>query len=74
MQQGVPIGPLVPLFTFAKTSLHADILVTPLEQYSEKYIGYDPPWELKSENRLLWRGLFVRPCLPHHIAQDTSAR
>lgn len=61
MQQGVPIGPLVPLFTFAKTKLHADILVTPLEQYSESYIGYDPPWEQKSQNRLLWRGTFVLP-------------
>ncbi|KAK4703500.1 hypothetical protein P7C70_g2716, partial [Phenoliferia sp. Uapishka_3] len=60
MQQGVPLGPLVPLFTFAKTRLQADILVTPLEQYSESYIGFDPPWESKSQNKLLWRGLHKR--------------
>jgi len=56
MGQGVPLGPLVPLFTFAKTRLHSDILSTPLEQYEEHYIGYDPPWEGKSQNKLLWRG------------------
>ena len=57
MQQGVPLSPLVPLFSFAKTRLHADILVTPLEQYEEVYtIGYEPPWEQKSMNKLLWRG------------------
>lgn len=56
MQQGVPLGPLVPLLSFAKTRMHADILATPLEQYSETYIGYEPPWEQKSQNKLLWRG------------------
>lgn len=56
MQQGVPLGPLVPLLTFAKTRLHADILATPLEQYSETYTGYEPPWDQKSHNKLLWRG------------------
>ncbi|KAI5480769.1 glycosyltransferase family 90 protein [Pseudohyphozyma bogoriensis] len=56
MEQGVPLGPIVPLFTFAKTTMHADILVTPLEQYSDTYIGYEPPWEGKSQNKLLWRG------------------
>ena len=63
MQQGVPLGPLVPLFTFAKTRLQADILVTPLEQYSETYVGYDPPWESKSKNKLLWRGSSNLPCV-----------
>lgn len=47
---------LVPLWTFAKTTVHADILATPLEQYSDTYIGYDMEWELKPRNRLLWRG------------------
>ncbi|GAA5984871.1 hypothetical protein JCM11641_005447 [Rhodosporidiobolus odoratus] len=56
MQQGVPIGPLVPLFTFAKTRLHADILSTPIEQWEEHYVGYEPAWEGKSQNKLLWRG------------------
>lgn len=56
MQQGVPLSPLVPLFTFAKTKLHADILVTPLEQYSSTYLGYDAPWDQKAYNKLLWRG------------------
>ncbi|KAM0753121.1 hypothetical protein T439DRAFT_286761 [Meredithblackwellia eburnea MCA 4105] len=56
MQQGVPLSPIVPLFTFAKTKLHSDILCTPLEQYSDTYIGYEPAWEGKSKNKLLWRG------------------
>merc|ERR1711939_1195986 len=53
---GTDPGPLVPLFTFAKTNVHSDILVTPLEQYSDTYIGYDPPWEKKPINKLMWRG------------------
>ncbi|GAA5975950.1 hypothetical protein JCM11641_002847 [Rhodosporidiobolus odoratus] len=53
---GTDPGPLVPLFTFAKTNIHSDILVTPLEQYSDTYIGYDPDWEKKENNKLLWRG------------------
>ncbi|GAA5885978.1 hypothetical protein JCM6882_004220 [Rhodosporidiobolus microsporus] len=56
MQQGVPLGPLVPLFTFAKTRLHSDILTTPIEQWEAHYIGYEPAWEGKSMNKLLWRG------------------
>ncbi|GAA5821220.1 hypothetical protein JCM3770_006880 [Rhodotorula araucariae] len=53
---GTDPGPLVPLFTFAKTNVHSDILVTPLEQYSDSYIGYDPDWEKKTNNKLMWRG------------------
>lgn len=53
---GTDPGPLVPLFTFAKTNIHSDILVTPLEQYSDTYIGYDPDWEKKDHNKLMWRG------------------
>lgn len=48
---GVDVGPIVPLFTFAKMSLHSDILVTPLEQYSPTYIGYDPPWSEKTRDK-----------------------
>lgn len=53
---GTDAGPLVPLFTFAKTNIHSDVLVTPLEQYSDSYIGYDPPWDKKDFNKLMWRG------------------
>ncbi|GAA5908906.1 hypothetical protein JCM6882_005480 [Rhodosporidiobolus microsporus] len=53
---GTDPGPLVPLFTFAKTNVHSDVLVTPLEQYSDTYIGYDPDWEKKEHNKLMWRG------------------
>ncbi|BGP32303.1 hypothetical protein JCM10296v2_004084 [Rhodotorula toruloides] len=56
MQQGVPLGPLVPLFSFAKTPLHSDILTVPIEQWEAHYVGYEPPWEGKSMNKLLWRG------------------
>ena len=51
---GTNEGPLVPLFTFAKTNIHSDVLVTPLEQYSPTYIGYDPPWDKKQHNKLNW--------------------
>lgn len=57
MDQGVPLGPLVPLFTFAKTKLHSDILVTPMEQWVNHYDEYEPPWDQKSKNKLFWRGL-----------------
>jgi hypothetical protein len=53
---GTDPGPLVPLFTFAKTNIHSDVLVTPLEQYSDTYIGYDPDWDKKENNKLMWRG------------------
>ena len=53
---GVGLGPIVPLFTWAKTSMHSDILVTPLEQYWDSYDGYDPDFADKSNRRLLWRG------------------
>lgn len=53
---GTDAGSLVPLFTFAKTNIHSDILVPPLEQYSETYDGFDPPFSEKGINKLLWRG------------------
>lgn len=53
---GTNLANLVPLFTFAKTNVHSDVLATPLEQYSDTYIGYDPEWEDKTINKLLWRG------------------
>ena len=53
---GTNLANLVPLFTFAKTNLHSDILATPLEQYSDTYIGFDPEWAEKKNNKLLWRG------------------
>jgi hypothetical protein len=34
----------------------SDILVTPLEQYSDTYIGDDPEWSKKKISKLLWRG------------------
>ena len=46
----------MPLFTFAKTTIHNDLLVTPLEQYSATYLGFQPDWEDKTVNKLLWRG------------------
>lgn len=49
------MGPLYPLFTWAKTAVHSDILVTPLEQYYLP-VGPDPEWDEKRFNKLLWRG------------------
>ena len=50
------ITPIVPLFTWAKTPLNNDILVTPLEQYDDDYKEYDPPFAEKTIDKLLWRG------------------
>lgn len=46
---------LQPLFSFAKTSLHSDILLAPLEQFWDKE-KHDPAWELKPHNKAIWRG------------------
>ncbi|GAA5892056.1 hypothetical protein JCM5296_004041 [Sporobolomyces johnsonii] len=46
---------LRPLFSFAKTPLHSDILLTPLEQYWD-HEPYDPKWEDKPHNKAVWRG------------------
>jgi hypothetical protein len=54
--QGTEVTPLVPLFAWAKMGTHSDILVTPLEQYWDSYIGDDPDWSRKSHSKLLWRG------------------
>lgn len=72
MDIGVPLGPLVPLFTFAKTRLHADILATPMEQWVDHYDEYEPPWDQKSRNKLFWRG---EPSLPHDpLARDRDPK
>ncbi|ORY89461.1 hypothetical protein BCR35DRAFT_350444 [Leucosporidium creatinivorum] len=46
---------LKPLFSFAKTTMHSDMLLTPLEQYWD-YEQWDPVWEKKLYNRAVWRG------------------
>lgn len=45
---------LVPLFCLSKTTLHADILGVPTEQYSTNVPQV--PWEEKIHDKLLWRG------------------
>lgn len=53
------IGPwpsdLWPLFSHSKAPIYGDILVCPLSQYGRSN-GYDPEWEDKSQNKILWRG------------------
>lgn len=44
-----------PLFSHCKTSLFADIVVTPLEQFWAE-VGKDTEWEEKPDNMILWRG------------------
>ncbi|KAK4053911.1 hypothetical protein OIO90_003748 [Microbotryomycetes sp. JL221] len=46
---------LRPLFSFAKMTLHSDILLTPLEQFWD-YEQWDPKWEDKPNNKAVWRG------------------
>lgn len=44
-----------PLFSFAKTTLYSDVLLTPLEQYWDVE-PWDPEWKDKPNNRAIWRG------------------
>ncbi|GAA5959239.1 hypothetical protein JCM8115_000048 [Rhodotorula mucilaginosa] len=46
---------LLPLFSFAKMSIHSDILLTPLEQYWD-HEPWDPKWEDKQSDKAVWRG------------------
>ncbi|GAA6028212.1 hypothetical protein JCM8097_006919 [Rhodosporidiobolus ruineniae] len=46
---------LRPLFSFAKTPMHSDILLTPLEQYWD-HEPWDPKWEDKPNDKAVWRG------------------
>ncbi|BGP16485.1 hypothetical protein JCM10213_001178 [Rhodosporidiobolus nylandii] len=46
---------LRPLFSFAKTTMHSDILLTPLEQYWD-HEPWDPTWEDKKYDKAVWRG------------------
>ena len=71
---GTTAGPLVPLFTFAKTTIHSDVLVTPLEQYSDTYIGYDPEWKKKKHDRVLWRGSTTGANFDEHSDWRASQR
>ncbi|KAK8858698.1 hypothetical protein IAR55_002927 [Kwoniella newhampshirensis] len=50
-----PHTQLLPLFSLAKTSINSDILITPLDQFSDNP-GNDPAWENKTSSKLAWRG------------------
>lgn len=71
---GTNLGELVPLFTFAKTVVHSDILATPLEQYSSTYIGDDPDWQNKTMNKVLWRGSTTGVEFAEHVQWQLSQR
>jgi hypothetical protein len=71
---GTDIGELVPLFTFAKTVVHSDILATPLEQYSPTYTGDDPDWADKPINKVLWRGSTTGAEFAQHVDWQLSQR
>ncbi|BGP16467.1 hypothetical protein JCM10213_007927 [Rhodosporidiobolus nylandii] len=47
---------LYPLFSFTKTSVHADILVPAISNDYYVEVGRDPVWEQKKHNKVLWRG------------------
>ena len=36
-------------------TIFSDLLITPLEQWDAD-VGVDPDWDLKTKNKLLWRG------------------
>ncbi|GAA5858013.1 hypothetical protein JCM1840_001002 [Sporobolomyces johnsonii] len=47
---------LYPIFSFAKTSVHADLLVPSISNDFYTEVGRDPTWEQKKHNKVLWRG------------------
>ncbi|GAA6061952.1 hypothetical protein JCM10212_001994 [Sporobolomyces blumeae] len=47
---------LYPLFSFSKTSVHADLLVPSISNDFYADVGRDPTWEGKRHNKVLWRG------------------
>lgn len=72
--EGVGLGPIVPLFTFAKMQMHTDVLITPLEQYSDTYIGFDPPWNEKTKNKFAPFYFAHRPSIADSRPQAALAR
>lgn len=54
--QGPRPVPLQPVFSFARSSTHADILAVPLEQYNTEHKVTDLAWADKPHNKLVWRG------------------
>lgn len=61
-------GKLKPVFSLSKTSLHADILAVPVEQWREDLPVL--PWPERTSDKLLWRGSNTGI----HYAQDTPWR
>lgn len=47
-----PSAVLMPMFSLSKTNLHSDILVIPIEQWSEPEGALH--WNEKEEGKLLW--------------------
>lgn len=50
-----PHRPLVPFFAHCKTTLHSDILVTPL-YLTDRSVPDDWSWANKNNDKLMWRG------------------
>jgi hypothetical protein len=53
------VGPLMPIFSLSKTTMHADILGVPTEQVETN--GELIPWEQRNQDTLLWRGRTTGP-------------
>ncbi|KAK4702708.1 hypothetical protein P7C70_g3518, partial [Phenoliferia sp. Uapishka_3] len=48
-------GLVFPIFSFTGTSVHADFLAPPVDQYDNP-VGNDPEWDDKDFDKILWRG------------------
>ncbi|KAJ9096751.1 hypothetical protein QFC21_005021 [Naganishia friedmannii] len=59
-------GYVKPIFSLSKTSLHADILAVPVEQWIEDLPVV--PWDKRTSDKLLWRGSNTGT----HYAKDKS--
>ncbi|KAJ9094728.1 hypothetical protein QFC21_005886 [Naganishia friedmannii] len=48
-----PQKDLYPILAMCSTPLHSDVLTVAMEAFTEE-VGNDPPWEEKTDSRLLW--------------------
>ncbi|KAI5451156.1 hypothetical protein NCC49_002032 [Naganishia albida] len=69
----VPQKDLYPILAMCSTPLHSDVLTVAMEAFTED-VGNDPPWEEKTDSRLLWRGSTTGILFAEHLAWNISQR
>ncbi|KAJ9108572.1 hypothetical protein QFC19_002288 [Naganishia cerealis] len=68
-----PQKDLYPILAMCSTPLHSDVLTVAMEAFTED-VGNDPPWEEKTDSRLLWRGSTTGILFSDKVAWNISQR